>query len=80
MSWDMTRVREGDLALGGGLFMERNKIDVPSLYIGWSLRAYPSNDRHRYVKEHLLRVKYKQYILSAAVIRENSQHTFAQIS
>lgn len=60
--------------------MERNKIDVPSLYFGWSLHAYPSDDRQGYVKEHLLHVKYKQYILSAAVIRENSQHTFAQIS
>lgn len=42
MSRNMTRAREGDLALMRGLFMERNKIDVPSLYIGWSLSACPS--------------------------------------
>lgn len=41
-SRNMTRAREGDLALMRGLFMERNKIDVPSLYIGWSLSACPS--------------------------------------
>lgn len=57
MSRDTTRVREGDLAPRRGLFMERNKIDVPSLYFGLSLRAYSSDDRHRYRKEHLLHVK-----------------------
>lgn len=50
-------MREGDLAPRRGLFMERNKIDVPSLYFGLSLRAYSSDDRHRYRKEHLLHVK-----------------------
>lgn len=36
-SREMTRAREGDLALRRNLFMGRNKLDVPSLYIGWSL-------------------------------------------
>lgn len=62
MSRDMTRVREGDLTLWRGLFMERNKIDVLSLYTGRSLSAYPSDDVHRYVGEHSLHFKLKQHI------------------
>lgn len=57
MSRDMTRVREGDLALRRGLFMERSKIDAPSLCIGLCLSVCPSDHRHRYIKEHLLHGK-----------------------
>lgn len=41
---DMTRERERDLALGGYLFIGRNKTDVPSFSIGLPLTPHPPEE------------------------------------
>lgn len=79
MSRDMTRVREGDLTLWRGLFMERNKIDVLSLYIGWSLSAYPSDDIHRYIGEHCILNLNNIYIVCCCKQRKLTAHICSNV-